>query len=124
MVGRTVLLALLKTAANKGETLEVYTRAAPDPSFPKILRQRPLSYADARNLRNAMAAVAPYEALGRTRLDLNGLSQGDLQQRLTDNARATSLSKFWERQAYAKMDAEHKRTRFVDAYLPGADVVA
>lgn len=124
MSGRTVILALLKTAANKGHTVDVYARAAPDPSFPDVLKQRPLSYADARNLRDAMAAVSPHGALQNTRLDLNGLSQGDLQSRLDNNTRATGLSKFWERNAYARMDADKKRTRFVDAYLPGADVVA
>jgi hypothetical protein len=124
MSGRTVILALLKTAANKGETLEVYTRAEPDPSLPLLLRQKPLSHADARNFRNALATVVPYDALRNTRLDLNGLQHGDLRRRADENTRATALSKYWEREAYAGMDAANKRTRFRDAYLPGADVVA
>ena len=115
--------ALLKQAI---DVQQVYSKNKPSYYLPEHLRANPMNLAEATNLANGMAAVAPHNALDNTRLDLNGLQVQGYGSRVQNNKRLTSLGRWHHQFAGDELEgALPDRTQGLgDLYMPFSDVVS
>jgi hypothetical protein len=104
----------------------VYNKPKTNYMMPKYLRENQLAPEQASQLLAGMRAVAPHNALDKTRLDWNGLQIQGYGSRVHDNDRVTRLGRWLHQFDGDQFEAAHpdKTQGFGDAFFPYANLVS